>query len=105
MTEQDGRIVGFANFIKTPESGDDMVELAAIYVLPERQGQGVGTGLLTAGIRAVPGVSRVMARVNRDNQAGRRFYEAKGFRFEKDLVEEFFGHQQHLIEMILPVAE
>ncbi len=104
VAEQDGRIVGFANFVKAPESGDDTVELAAIYVLPEQQGQGVGTGLLTAGIRAVPGVSRVTVRVNRDNQAGRRFYEARGFRFDRDLVETFFGHEQHLVEMVLQVS-
>ncbi len=105
VAEQDGRIVGFANFVKTPEGGDDTLELAAIYVLPGRQGQGIGTGLLRAGISAAPGVSRVIVKVNRDNPATRRFYKAKGFQFQKDLVEDFFGHKQHLIEMVLPVTE
>lgn len=99
---QEGKIVGFANFFRYSATSGD-VELAAIYVLPEAQGQGIGTSLLMAGIREMGKVSRVIVKVNRDNPAARRFYEAKGFRFAKDLVEEFFGHQQHLIEMVLPV--
>src|SRR3712207_2609053 len=42
---QDGEVVGFADF--DPDSGKpEEVEMAALYVLPEMQGRGVGTRLL-----------------------------------------------------------
>ena len=63
-----------------PEPGKPgEVELAAIYVLPEMQGRGVGTRLLEAGIGRFGSASLLTLRVARDNLGGRLFYEARGF--------------------------
>lgn len=61
-------IIGFAAF--------DEAELHALYVLPPHQGRGVGARLL----EAAGDVSRLW--VLKENSAGRRFYEAHGWRAE-----------------------
>ena len=94
----DGRIVGFADFRPLP---DGWAELAAIYVLPEMQGRGIGGRLLAVGIARFPGETRFVLRVQRDNAAARRFYEARGFRPSGGFTEELFGHEFHDVEMIL----
>ena len=74
---QDGEVVGFADF--DPDSGKpEEVEMAALYVLPEMQGRGVGTRLLEAGIGRFGSASLLTLRVARDNLGGRRFYEVRG---------------------------
>ena len=94
----DGSIVGFADFRPLSEG---RVELAAIYVLPEMQGGGIGTDLLRAGIARFPGETRFVLRVERDNAAARRFYETNGFRRLGEFTEELFGHRFQDVEMIL----
>ena len=69
---QGGEVVGFADFDPdTGQSGE--VELAAIYVLPEMQGRGVGTRLLEAGIGRFESAGSLTRRVARGNVGGRRF--------------------------------
>jgi len=66
VADEVGLVVGFAAF--------DDVELHALYVLPERQGRGLGDRLLAA---AGPvGVLWVLE----GNARGRRFYERRGWR-------------------------
>jgi GNAT superfamily N-acetyltransferase len=66
VADEAGRVVGFAAF--------DDAELHALYVLPERQGRGLGDRLLAA---AGPvGVLWVLE----GNARGRRFYERRGWR-------------------------
>lgn len=91
-------VVGFVNF--APASEDGASELAAIYVLPEAQGRGLGTRLLHSGLKRMPGVSRVGLFVERDNPTGRRFYESKGFVEVGSRTEHLFGHDFDTIEMV-----
>lgn len=72
-------VVGFADFTSPDDGGE--AELAALYVLPAMQGRGIGTRLLERGIGALPSVRSVVLHVLRENAAGRRFYEARGFRY------------------------
>jgi ribosomal protein S18 acetylase RimI-like enzyme len=95
---QDGSVVGFADF--RPLSQTE-VELAAIYVLPEMQAQGVGGRLLAAGIARFAAGTRFVLRVERDNAPALRFYEARGFRNTGEFTEELFGHEFHDVEMVL----
>jgi ribosomal protein S18 acetylase RimI-like enzyme len=97
VATHDGSVVGFADFrsLSTTEA-----ELAAIYVLPEMQGRGIGARLLQAGISEFPLSTSVMLRVERGNTRARRFYEAHGFRHAGDHAEELGGHVVHEAEMI-----
>jgi ribosomal protein S18 acetylase RimI-like enzyme len=98
VAEEHGAIVGFANAVQT---GDHEADLAAIYVLPEAQGGGIGSRLLDAALQALPDVSTLFVRVERDNLIGRRFYEAKGFVVVEEIVEQIAGQALHLILMRL----
>lgn len=95
---QDGRIVGFADFRPLSKTH---VELAAIYVLPEMQGRGIGTRLLRAGVERFPSGTTFVLRVERDNAPAQRFYETHGFRKSGEFTEELFEHQVHDVEMVL----
>lgn len=97
----DDRVVGFADFDSV---SPDEVELAAIYVLPEAQGRGVGTRLLEAGIGRFPSTKKITLRVERENAPARRFYESRGFAPGRRLTERFLGHELHEVEMTLEVG-
>ncbi len=95
-------ILGFADFRRLSET---TVELAAIYLLPEIQGRGIGARLLQAGIARFPPPTSFMLRVERDNAQAQRFYEAHGFRRTGEHAEEFYRHVVHEVEMILGSPE
>lgn len=101
VAEEDGKVVGFANFSPVKEGGK--VELYAIYLLPEVQGKGIGTSLLNERIEQLDGVKEIYINVNRDNAIGRAFYEAKGFKAVEELDEDFEGHSLKTIRMVLEV--
>jgi GNAT superfamily N-acetyltransferase len=93
-----GEIFGFAD-IRSHSTTE--VELAAIYVLPEMQGRGIGFRLLQAGVGRFPLSTSIMLRMERGNVWARRFYEAHGFRHAGDHAVEFCGYVVHETEMIL----
>jgi ribosomal protein S18 acetylase RimI-like enzyme len=93
-----GSVVGFADF-RSRSSTE--VELAAIYVLPEMQGRGIGSRLLQAGIGRFSLSKSLMLQVEQDNTRAQRFYEAHGFRHAGDHAVEIYGHVVHTAEMIL----
>ena len=95
---QDSNIVGFADF--RPLSQTE-VELAAIYVIPGMQGQGIGGRLFEAGGERFPSDTTFVLRVERDNAPALRFYEARGFRISGEFEEGLFGHEFHDVEMVL----
>jgi len=94
----DDEVSSFADF--RPLSQTE-VELAAIYVLPGMQGQGIGGRLLAAGIARFAAGTRFVLRVERDNAAAIGFYETHGFRTTGEFTEEIFGHAFHDVEMVL----
>jgi GNAT superfamily N-acetyltransferase len=76
-----GRVVGYC--IAGPERTGDKdypAELYALYVLPERQGRGLGQALVktAAAWLLAQGYERMVIYVLRDNHPARRFYEAIG---------------------------
>ncbi|HJQ30361.1 MAG TPA: GNAT family N-acetyltransferase [Rubrobacter sp.] len=91
-------VLGFADF--QPLS-DTEAELAAIYVLPEMQGRGIGALLLEAGIGRFSESTSFVLRVERDNARAQRFYEAHGFRRTGVHTDHFFGHVVNEVEMVL----
>jgi ribosomal protein S18 acetylase RimI-like enzyme len=91
-------ILGFADFLPL---SDTEAELAAIYVLPEMQGRGIGALLLESGIDRFPSRTRFVLRVEQDNAQARRFYEAHGFRRTGEHTEHFYGHVVNDVEMTL----
>jgi ribosomal protein S18 acetylase RimI-like enzyme len=103
VAEWEGRIVGFAQyFLRSTE----LVELTRIYVLPDGQRSGVGTQLLEAGfaVFAQQGGTRLTVAVERDNAAGRRFYEKMGFAEVKGLTQEVHGYSLELVVYHRPIA-
>lgn len=101
VAEFDEKIVGFANFSFVREDGE--VELSAIYLYPEYQGKGIGSALLQEGIKNSQGVKEVYINVEKDNEIGRRFYEAKKFEIVKEFDDNFDGHILKTIRMIFKV--
>jgi ribosomal protein S18 acetylase RimI-like enzyme len=98
VASHNGCVVGFAD-LRSRSTTE--AELAAIYVLPEMQGRGIGSRLLRAGIGRFPLSTSLVLRVERDNTRAQRFYEAHGFRHAADHAEEICGHVVDVAEMIL----
>jgi ribosomal protein S18 acetylase RimI-like enzyme len=98
VVRKEGNIVGFADFRPLTQTE---IELAAIYVLPEVQSQGVGGRLVAAGIARFAAGTRFVLRVERDNATARRFYEARGFQARAESTEVYLGHELHHVEMVL----
>jgi ribosomal protein S18 acetylase RimI-like enzyme len=100
VATEGGEILGFVDFGSLSETE---VELAAIYILPGMQGQGIGARLLETGIGAFTPRTRFVLRVEQDNMQARRLYEAHGFRRTGEHTDAFYGHVVHEIEMTLYV--
>jgi GNAT superfamily N-acetyltransferase len=99
-----GEVVGFADYFDPEPGKSGEVELAAIYVLPEMQGRGVGTRLLEAGIGRFGSAGSLTLRVARDNLGGRRFYEARGFRSIGEHVWRTADGEVYELEMVLEIG-
>lgn len=80
VAEEGEQVVGFASGGPTDEGPADGV-LAAIYVRPDRWGEGVGSALLSAvhgSLRSL-GCGSVWLAVLAGNDVGRSFYESNGY--------------------------
>ncbi len=78
IMERDEEPIGFASWSATPTPG--VFKLHKLYVLPGRQGKGLGRTLLQFIYDAIrpEGARRLRLNVNRNNKA-REFYERMGF--------------------------
>lgn len=101
VAEVDGNIIGFANF--SPVSDEGKAELGAIYLYPEYQGKGIGSTLLQQGINDLDGIKEIYINVEKDNQIGKNFYDAKGFQVVKEFDDDFDGHILKTVRMVLIV--
>lgn len=99
VAEKDGNVVGFIDIFK--KSLGAKAELNALYVLPSEQGKGIGTMLLSEGLKLAGAIDSLLVVVEKENESGRRFYDAKGFRKRKEFEEEFMGWKLNSVEMIL----
>ncbi|MGW1541557.1 N-acetyltransferase family protein [Streptomyces sp. NPDC002309] len=83
VAERAGEVVGWACHgpYRDGEVRTADAELYAIYVHPERYGEGIGHALLSESVRRcrASGHRRMLLWVLRDNTAARRFYERAGF--------------------------
>ncbi len=84
--ESDETVCGFADFrwgaVETKEFvGEDEAGLKAIYVHPDRWGEGIGTALLEHGIQNLPAdVEAIRLEMLSGNEIGHEFYMARGFK-------------------------
>lgn len=101
VAEIDSNVVGFANF--SPVYDEGKAELGAIYLYPEYQGKGIGSALLQKGINELEGVEEIYINVERDNEIGKSFYDAKGFQVLKEFDDDFEGHILKTMRMVLNV--
>lgn len=101
VAEIDSIVVGFANF--SPVNDEGKAELGAIYLYPEYQGKGIGSALLQKGINELEGVVEIYINVERDNEIGKSFYDAKGFQVLKEFDDDFEGHILKTVRMVLNV--
>lgn len=99
VAEADNTITGFANFTPVNEQGH--TELSAIYLLPEYQGEGMGSALLNAGIEKLRDVKEIHLDVEKDNTIGTTFYKAKGFKTVDEYDDNFDGHMLKTVRMAL----
>jgi len=102
VAESNGDVVGFAQFVRRPP---DAAELTRIYVLPDRQRDGIGMRLLDAGLTefAGEGLKQLTVEVERDNRNGRRFYERAGFAETRELTRDVRGYVLPLVEYRRPI--
>lgn len=101
VAEMESKVVGFANFMPVNDKGQS--ELSAIYLNPNSQGKGVGTALLQKGIKELENVKEVYIDVEKENNIGKTFYEAKGFKTIKEYDDNFDGHILKTVQMCLTV--
>jgi len=101
IAEVKGKIVGFANFSSVKEEGQ--IDLLAIYLYAEYQGQGIGSALLNEGIKKVDNAKEIRVNVEKDNHIGMDFYKTKGFEIMNEFDEDFNGHSLKTIQMVLKV--
>jgi len=81
-----GSVVGFSSCLLTGAAGE--MKLDKLYVLPQRQRQGVGRALLDSvrGRARRLGCFRLILFVNKRNEAAIAAYRRSGFRIERALV-------------------
>lgn len=94
VAEADGRPIGFCFFGKSSDEG--WGEVFAIYVHPDRWGQGHGSRLLAAAevFLVDGGFDRALLWVLDTNRAARAFYEERGWVLGKPIrLEEIGGRQ------------
>ncbi|MFD2630145.1 GNAT family N-acetyltransferase [Oceanobacillus kapialis] len=98
VAERNGEVIGFANFSSVKENGE--VELSAIYLIPEVQGEGIGTALLEKGLNELENATKLFINVEEKNQLGMRFYKAKGFQTHGAFEEELDDYILKTIRMV-----
>ena len=99
IIETDGTPQGFASFSESEKPG--VFKLHKLYVLPSKQGAGLGKQLLEHVIRLITALeaSALQLNVNRHNRA-RHFYEKLGFRVlrEEDI---FIGGGYYMNDYVM----
>lgn len=101
VAEMENKVVGFINF--TPLNNEGQSKLNAIYLYPNCQGKGIGTALLQKGIKELENVKEIFINVEKENNIGKTFYEAKGFKIVKEYDDNFDGHILKTVQMSLTV--
>lgn len=98
---KEGKVLGFANV--TPVQKDGKAELAAIYIDPGFQGNGIGTSLLNECIRQSAGLKELYVHAEKENRTALSFYQAKGFQRVCEFEEDFKGHTLQTVKLVLNI--
>ena len=85
VASQGGKMVGHTFAV---EQDGDVLLLSRLYVLPTRQRQGIGGGLLRASVQRHPGTTRVQLAVEARNTNALAFYGRHGFVVTGEVDEE-----------------
>lgn len=102
VAEVGGQVAGFGNYSRKDERE---AVLVALYVLPQAQGTGAGSLLLSEGLRLLAPLDRLWLEVEERNAKGRRFYDRKGFKPVRTIVQKFGEVESTALEMVLEVRE
>ena len=97
VAESDSNVIGYAAAFQK----DGQADLSAIYLLPEAKGNGIGTQLLEGVLEALDGVKELYVEVEKGNNSGETFYEAKGFVLVDEYEDDLFGHALQTKKMVL----
>ena len=97
VAEKDHEVVGFANFTTGPET--KVAELAALYMIPTAQREGIGTALLNAGMQKLFDACYIELTVEKENTQGQLFYKSQGFYVTEEFEENLEGHMLQSIRM------
>jgi diamine N-acetyltransferase len=104
VVEEEEEPIGFASWSRS--SADGVYKLHKLYVMPDRQGKGLGKAILDYIIDdiAPAGATVLLLNVNRNNKA-RRFYEKIGFavtgKEDIDIGNNYFMND-YIMEMRIP---
>ena len=102
VVKVDNKVLGFANFSNKHDNED--IELAAIYLNPSNQNQGLGSALLEYGCKQLK-PNNVLVSVESENRKGKDFYLKKGFEIIEEFDDEFDGHILKTVRMSLKCSE
>ncbi|SFR32121.1 GNAT family N-acetyltransferase [Halogeometricum limi] len=103
-----GGVVGYAHLVTdTDRTGafvpDDDAELHALYVRPDRWGEGVGSALLERVESACSEATRLVLQTFAANEDGRAFYRARGFERVGDHTFEVGGESYPTVVLAKPL--
>lgn len=96
-------IIGSAEILRCLEEGD--LYLEGLYVRPEYQRMGYGTGILSGVLKVLSreAFSRILVTLAPENEAGRRLYEKTGF-CEIDYLPDHYGPGRSRLLMAASLA-
>nr|WP_281183675.1 N-acetyltransferase [Bacillus marinisedimentorum] len=100
VADQGETVIGYIQI--TRKNSGSSAELDAIYILPGYQHVGIGSRMLTEGIKRL-NANTLSVVVEKENKKGRMFYEGKGFIPVKEFEEEFLGYRLNSLEMMLKI--
>jgi GNAT superfamily N-acetyltransferase len=104
VAEDDEGVYGFASFGRSrdPDAGDEVGELYAIYLRPERWGRGLGRELHDAAVEALraAGFAEATLWVLDSNERARRFYERAGWQADGSVRSDRVGELRALVEEV-----
>ena len=108
LAEQDGTSVGFAAV--GPTSDESTAKLHKLYVLPEKQGCGIGRALLNAALAKAGAMGRkeLILAVNKRNEKAIAAYTKWGFRQRGPVTVDIGGGfvmDDYILEITVPKAD
>jgi ribosomal protein S18 acetylase RimI-like enzyme len=102
VAENEGQVVGYAQI---NQMENEEYELLRIYIKPDFQQKGIGTLFINEIIRVHHPLNKLIAWVQKENKAGRTFYEKKGFIINTEVTEIIEGQPKTQLKYELVISE